>query len=358
MKAIVKVITVVVMAVMVLSIPPTWAAKKYEGQTMQVLLGITPQAREIVMEFIAPKLKEKWGINLATETMGSTSQIEKIVVMKDNPRITIAGWDIPIGVKAAEMGLAATIDIERAPNLKQLYEWAYTKVNGQLKVLSTSLQGVGIIYNEDIFKKKGLKPPTSWYDLWRKDLSDRISITAPESTWGLSALVTLARLEGGGENNIDPGFKKLKTLLPHIHTIHTWSSELSKLMQLGEVWMGTTGDNMGPAMRAKGFPARWVAPKEGSPMVNGGMSIIKNAPYQDVAYDFLNLYNSVEFQILKTHRSGSLCPNKNVWGKLTEKVKSDFALTPEASEQLLKLDWSEMNKKRAGWTERWHKEMK
>ena len=93
-------------------------------------------------------------------------------------------------------------------------------------------------------------------------------------------------------------------------------------------------------------------------MVNGGMSIIKNAPYQDVAYDFLNLYNSVEFQLLKTHSSGSLCPNKNVWGKLTGKVKSEFALTPEASEQLLKLDWSEMNKKRAGWTERWHKEMK
>jgi putative spermidine/putrescine transport system substrate-binding protein len=334
------------------------AAKKYEGETMQVFIGITPLAREQVVDYIAPRLKEKYGINLAGETMGSTGMVEKIVVMKDNPRVSIAGWDTPIGVRAAEMGLCAKIDVAKVPNLKNMYDWAIIRVDGDVKVLTTAVIGVGILYNEDEFKRKGLAPPTSWSDLWRKDLSGRVSITALESTWGTAALVVFARLEGGGEDNIDPGFKKVKTVLPYVHTIHTWSSELTKLLQLGEVWMGTTGSNMGPALRAKGFPAKWVAPKEASPMVNGGMSIIANAPYQDVAHDFLDLYFSEEFQLRRMRESGIVSPIKTVWDKLSKEEIEALPITDKDFDKLMRLDWTKINKERASWIERWHKEIK
>ncbi|MBW2148437.1 MAG: extracellular solute-binding protein, partial [Deltaproteobacteria bacterium] len=207
-------------------------------------------------------------------------------------------------------------------------------------------------YNEDIFKKKGLKPPTSWFDLWREDLKGRVSITALESGWGTAAFVTLARLSGGGEDNIDPGYAKVKTLLPNIHTIHTWSSELAKLLQLGEVWMGTTGSNMGPAMKAKGFPAKWIAPKEGSPMMNGGMSIIANAPYRDVSHDFMNIYFSEEFQLRRIKESGISSPIKTVW------ELNKLSITNKYFDKLIQLDWSKINPARPAWTERWHKEIK
>jgi len=355
MKHLFRILTVV--ALMALVLTPAWAAKKYDGKTMNIYLGITPHAREQVMEHIAPKLKEKWGINLAAEAIGSGAMLEKIVVQKNNPRISVAGWDVVIGMKAAKLGLCEPLDMEKAPNLKQLYKWALNNFDGKLQVLASSVSGVGLIYNEDLFKKKNLPLPTSWYDLWRKDLSGRVSITAPESTWGTAALATFARLEGGGEQNIDPGFKKYKTLLPHIHTIHTWSSELTKLLQLCEVWVGTTGSNMGVALRDKGFPARWVMPKEGAPMMGGGMSIVKNAPFPDVAYDFVNLYFSAEFQTIRVG-TGNATSSKTAWENATEKVKSGFPIRPDASEKLIKLDWTVINEKRAGWTERWHKEMK
>ncbi len=358
MRNLIKGLVVMAVITTVLASNSVYAAKKYEGETMQVFIGITPYAREQVMDYIAPKLKEKYGIKLAGETLGSTAMLEKILVMKDNPRITIAGWDAPIGVKAAEMGLCAKIDADKIPNLKDMYDWTIIRINGDIKVLTTSIIGVGLIYNEDEFKRRGLEPPTSWNDLWRKDLSGRVSITAPESTWGLSSLVFLAKMEGGGEDNIDPGFEKIKSLMPNVHTIHTWSSELAKLLQLGEVWMGTTGSNMGPSMRAKGFPAKWIAPKEGSPMVNGGMSIVANAPYQDVAHDFMNLYFSQEFEIIRTRESGISSPVKTVWDKLSKKDIESLAITEKDYDKLIRLDWSKMNKERAGWTERWHKEIK
>lgn len=350
----------IVMAVMTIALGAisAYAAKKYEGETMQVFIGITPYAREQVMDYIAPKLKEKYGIKLVGETMGSTGMVEKIVVMRDNPRVSIAGWDAPIGIKAAEMGLCATINVEKIPSLKNLYDWALIRVGGDLKVLTTSVIGVGILYNEDEFKRRGLAPPTSWSDLWRKDLSGRVSITALESTWGTAALVTFARLEGGGEDNMDPGFRKVNTLLPNVHTIHTWSSELTKLLQLGEVWMGTTGSNMGPALKAKGFPAKWIAPKEACPMVNGGISIIANAPYQDVAHDFLNLYFSTEFEVRRIRESGIVSPVKTTWDELSKKEIEALPITEKDFDKLMRLDWTKINKERSSWIERWHKEIR
>jgi putative spermidine/putrescine transport system substrate-binding protein len=334
------------------------AAKKYEGQTMQIMVGITPKAAEQVREDIAPKLKDKYGIEVAVEAQGSTAILEKIILMKDNPRVTIAGWDSPVGARGAEMGLCSKIDISKIPNVKDMYEWALVKQGGDVMVLTTSVVAVGIIYNEDVFKQKGFPPPTSWNDLWKKEYAGRVSIVAPQSTWGLASLVAISRVEGGGEDNVDPGFRKLKTLLPNIHTIHTWSSELAKLMQLGEVWIAITGDNMGPALKATGFPAKWVAPKEGAPMVNGGVSIVANAPYQDVAYDYLNLYYSQDYQLRRVRESGILCAIKTVWDKLTPKEKESLSMTNKDFDKLAQLDWTKIEKNRAAWTERWQKEMK
>ena len=337
---------------------PASAGKKYDGQTLQVLIGITPQAREQIIQYIAPKLKEKWGIELAVEPMGSTQIIEKIVVMKDNPRITIAGWDVPIGLAAADMDLCETIDPSRFANYKLLYDWAKSKHKGEVKVLAANLTGIGILYNEEEFKANKLPTPTSWYDLWNPVYKGRLSITAPESTWGLALLGMFTRLEGGADGNVDLAFSKLKTLTPDVHTIHTWSSELVKLFQLGEVWMATSGSNMGPSLREAGFPATWIMPKEGAPMANGGMSIVKGSPYQDVAYDFLDLYYSTEFQLHRVRNSGIFSPNSQVWDQLTEKEKAAQPINPDSFSRLVELDWAYIAKQKGAWIERWHKEIR
>ncbi len=337
---------------------PANAAKKYDGQTMQVLIGITPQAREQIMEYIAPKLKEKWGIDLAVEPMGSTQMIEKIVVMKDNPRVTIAGWDVPIGLAANDMGLCETIDPAKLSTLKLLYDWAVSKEKGEIKVLAANLTAIGLIYNDEEFTANKLTPPSSWYDLWKPEYKGRLSIVAPESTWGLAELPMFARLEGGGETNIDPGYAKIKTLTPNVHTIYTWSSELVKLLQLGEVWVAVTGSNIGPALKKDGLGVTWVLPKEGGPMANGGMSIVKGSPYQEVAYDFLDLYYSTPFQLMRVKQSGIFSPNSEVWSKLDDQEKKAQPMSPESFSKLIDLDWATIAKQKGAWIERWHKEIK
>ena len=129
-------------------------------------------------------------------------------------------------------------------------------------------------------------------------------------------------------------------------------------MQLGEVWIAIQSQNIASAMRETGFPARWVAPKEGAAMVNGGVSIIAKAPYQDVAYDYLNLYYSQEFQLRRMRESGSLPPIKTVWDKLSPKDRESLSITDRDFGKLTQLDWAKIGKERATWVERWKKEMK
>ncbi|MDQ7829722.1 MAG: extracellular solute-binding protein [Armatimonadota bacterium] len=332
------------------------AVRKYEGRTMTVYAGISPRVREDITEYIAPRLKEKFGIELAVEPLGSTVMLEKILAQRARPRVSVAGWDQPVGLQACVMGLCAPIDLAKAPNLRAAYDWAVIKVGGDVKVVATSLIGVGLIYNRDEFARRGLRPPTSWNDLWRDDLRGRISITAPESTWGLAALVMLAKLEGGSEANIEPGFARIKSLLPRLHTIHTWSSELAKLIQLGEVWLGTTGSNMGPALKGQGFPVEWVAPQEGSPVVGGGMSIVANAPYPDVAHEYVNLYFSPEFQVLRARNGGQTPTTRTGYARLSAQEKIDLPLRPLG--KLVHLDWATIMQAREGWIERWQREVR
>jgi putative spermidine/putrescine transport system substrate-binding protein len=170
--------------------------------------------------------------------------------------------------------------------------------------------------------------------------------------------VQWANLGGGGEDNIDPGFEYAQSLMDNMHTVHTWSSELANLMQLGEVWLGTTGSNMAPALRDQGMAVRWVAPSDGAPMVNGGLSIVKDAPCQEEAHAFINHYYSDEFQALRMRDGGVVSPSRSAWQSMTDSDQEGMDLTLSDFDVLVQFDWQQINENRPQWIERWQREIR
>jgi putative spermidine/putrescine transport system substrate-binding protein len=324
---------------------------------MQVYLAIAPNHREDVMAFIAPKLKEKFNVDLVTEAIGSVMMVDRLTAQGANPRVTIVQWDVPIGIAACDKGGCAPIDVEKAPNLKKLPPWALSKgPSGKPETLTAGVVGVGILYNEDELKKHNLPVPKSWADLKRPEYAGRLGITAPQSSMGTAALVMLARINGGGEKSIDPGFVATKEITPK-NTIFTWSSEMSNLFQLGDLWLAVNSNNIAPALRAKGLPIKFSLPTEGSPTVNTGMSLVKGAPCEAAAYEYINLYFSDEFQA-KRMESGTLSPSKDAWGKISPELKADLGMGPNDLDKFIDLDWRAINAARPGWIERWTREIK
>src|SRR4029077_1539049 len=88
--------------------------------SMQVYLAIAPNHREDVMAYIAPKLKEKFNVDLVAEAIGSVMMVDRLTAQGANPRVSIVQWDVPIGISACDKGGCAPIDVEKAPNLKKL----------------------------------------------------------------------------------------------------------------------------------------------------------------------------------------------------------------------------------------------
>jgi putative spermidine/putrescine transport system substrate-binding protein len=326
---------------------------------MQVYLSIFPRHREDVMEVIAPQMRARHNVELVAEAIGSVNMVERIQAQGANPRVSIAHWDLPVGVQACEQGLCRPIDLARAPNAQRLYDWAYSKdAQGRTTVLATNVVGVGIIYREDEFRRRNLAPPTSWADLRRPELRGRIAITAPQSTWGTAALVMMARNGGGGEGNIEAGFAATRALQPSLHSVFTWTSELANLWQLGEVWVAVTGNNMAPTLSTSGTPTRFVAPSEGAPNVPGGVSLVNGGPCEAAAYDYLNVYYSDDFQRRRMVGGGVPSPSRTAWEGVTDPASAGVNITPADFGKLVTLDWATVNAARPAWMQRWQREIR
>lgn len=210
-------------------------------------------------------------------------------------------------------------------------------------MLATNVIGVGIIYREDEFRRRNIPPPTSWADLRRPEVRGRVAITAPQSTWGTAALVMLARNAGGGERNVDPGFAATRTPQPSLHSIFTWTSELSNLWQFGEVWVAVTGNNMAPTLTTAGVPTRFVMPTEGAPIVPGGVSLVNGGPCEAAAYDYLNVYFSDDFQLRRMRGGGVARPSRTAWERVPDAERAGVNLEPADFAKLINLDWSAIN---------------
>lgn len=57
-------------------------------------------------------------------------------------------------------------------------------------------------------------PMTAWADLWRDDLAGKIAWPTYPGAQGTSALLMAARINGGSEFDIDPGFEAIAELKP------------------------------------------------------------------------------------------------------------------------------------------------
>ena len=76
--------------------------------------------------------------------------------------------------------------------------------------MAIGLIGTGFMYNTKVFKEKGWAAPTSWNDLKDPKFKKLLVIPPINNTYGLYTLMMYARMNGGGEKNIEPGFKVMK----------------------------------------------------------------------------------------------------------------------------------------------------
>ena len=299
--------------------------------------------------FLADPFERRTGARVTLVPSLSLEVLAKIKASPANPPFDVIVLDEGPHLQASADGVVQRLDEKIVSNLAQVYP-AYQKVTHGFGV-PQAYSVVGLAYNT----KKVRTPPTSWRDLFKAEFKGQVGVVNLNSSLGVAFLVMLARLNGGGEANIEPGFAAFKDLMGSVSAVAPRPGALAALFERDEVAIGPLWNNTILTLREKGLPVDWVVPKEGALVVMSVMNMVTNTNQPQLAAQFINDAISREYQLKAAIPPYFFGPtNRGV--SLPAALRRYLPTRPEEVAQLLSLDWTVINPNRQAWTDRFNRE--
>lgn len=147
-----------------------------------------------------------------------------------------------------------TIDPANVPNLKNIVPSYHRPGN---RGVGFSIAPVGLMYNTKLVNP----PPTSWTDMWSPRF--RGKVTTIRYAWYMNGLVIAARLNGGSERSIDPGFKLWSERADQFVAFANSNVEARDLVVRGDASMVAMFGGNVEQWKREGAPVDFVIPREG-----------------------------------------------------------------------------------------------
>jgi putative spermidine/putrescine transport system substrate-binding protein len=299
---------------------------------------------------IIPAFEKLAGVKIEYVAGNSTDTLAKLQAQKGNQQIDIAIFDDGPANQAIALGFCSTLT--DAP--------VYKDVAPAMKFSSNKAVGLGFVvtglfYNTKIFAENKWPAPTSWNDLKSKQYGRKIVTPPINNTYGLHTLVVMAKLNGGGEENIDPGFKVFKDEInPNIVAYEPSPAKMTELFQNGQAVMGVWGSGRVKAFADTGFPVAFVYPKEGGYVLGSGACPIEGSKNAAEANAFIQFMLSPAIQKSMAIAYGTTPGNMTV--TLAPDERKGMPSDDEAK-NLKSVNWEIINAKREDWTKRWNREV-
>ncbi|HCR96365.1 MULTISPECIES: ABC transporter substrate-binding protein [Halomonas] len=297
---------------------------------------------------IAPDFEAAHGVDIVYVPGNSSSTIAKLQAQANNQEISVALVDNGPMQMAMQFGLCDSVTNTVA--FGDLYDMAKPEAFDG-KAVGIGLVATGITYNKAKFDREGWAAPTSWNDLIEDKFENRVTSNSITGTFGLNALLMFAQMNGGSEENIEPGFEAIQErLAPNVVTWTSSNAEMAQLFQNGDIDIGVWGSNRANALKDTGFPVEFVYPNEGAPAIIASACAVAGSPQPDLAQELLKYLVSPKVQ-KKLATQGFGPTNRAVT------LDADIAETvPYGEDKLAKMismDWEVINANRADWAKRW-----
>jgi putative spermidine/putrescine transport system substrate-binding protein len=319
-------------------------AKIGKGRTLVVGIWSDSQ-EEIIRELIVPKFEEQTGAKVELVLGSSPDRYARIYAELDNPTFDVVYLNQAHTEQASKDGVILPANPDNVPEYKNLYEIA--KNSGGYGI---SLTCVGLMYSTETFSE----PPTSWKVCWDAAYAGRVAPYAFPSTQGTGFLIMAAKLNGGNENNIDPGFEALKKLKPYPQII-TGVDDANIAFKNGDVVLAPQLSSVVYTYKMDGGPVDFVIPEEGAVLAMNCAGITKNSKNVDLAEIWINMQLSPEVQKAYAERIYFGPTNSTV--VLSDEVAEMVIYGEEEVARLYCQDNSVVTANQAAWTERWNKEI-
>lgn len=300
---------------------------------------------------VIPAFEKATGVKVEYVAGNSTDNLAKLQAQKGNQQIDVVILDDGPMYQAVALGFCA--DLAKAPVYDQLYDLA-TMPSG--KAVNFGAVGTGIVYNKTYFEENKLTPPSSWKDIEDPAFKKKLVIPPINNSYGLHALVMMARLNGGGEKAIDPGFKEFKDKInPNVLAYEPSPGKMTELFQSNQAVVAVWGSGRAKALADTGFPAAFVYPKEGGVVLGSAACQIPGSKNAAEAQAFIQHMLAVEAQTSLAVSAGFGPVNKTVELPADKQVGIPYG--PEQVSKLLVVDWATINANREVWNKRWTREI-
>ncbi|AMV47585.1 ABC transporter substrate-binding protein [Paraburkholderia caribensis] len=318
------------------------------AETTLYVANVGGSNEQLYRQKIIPPFEKAHDVKIVYVAGNSSDTLAKLQAQKGHQQINVAVMDDGPMYQAMQLGLCAKVD--EAPVMKDLYPLARLGPTA----VGVGMVATGIGYNEQAFRKLGLPAPDSWQVLTDKRLKGKLGVPPITNTYGLHTLVMLARLNGGGEKNIDPGFTAMtQQVAPDVLSWAPTPGEMDGLMQAGDVIIAPYGSGRAVALQNTGFPLKFVYPKEGGVALQVAACPVAENAQPKLSQEFIQYLLSPEVQAMQAQGIGLGPVNKTV--KLTPEVAARVPYGPDQVSKLTAMDWATINQHRTEWTERWNR---
>jgi len=298
---------------------------------------------------VIPDFEAKHGVKVEYVAGNSTDTLAKLQAQKANQVIDVAIVDDGPMYQAIQLGFCARI--EGLPK-DQLYDAAKFKDD---KAVAVGQTGTGFMINTKVFKEKGWATPVSWNDLKDPKYKKVLVIPPINNTYGLYTLMMFARIGGGGEKSIEPGFKIMKDEVnPNVLVYEPSPGKMTELFQSGQALIAVWGTGRVQAFANSGFPVDFVYPKEGAPILLASACPVAKASISPLAHEFIKTIISSNVQTVLAKEMGNGPVNKMVDVNMAE---LKMAPVGERAKLIIAPDWDAINVNREEWTKRWNREV-
>ena len=206
--------------------------------------------------------------------------------------------------------------------------------------------GAGLAYNKDHFKS----PPTSWNDLFRKDLKGRPGYPVLSQSYSPLVMTRIAELHGGGIDDIGKGMAKLATIKDRVQLFRIF--EILKAINQGDASIAPMLNIF--VRKDPKVPLSFAGRKDGGVGVVNLACVLKASENKAVAEQFLNFYLSAEHQARIAKEAGDSPVNKTVpipAGTVYNMV------TPDQISRMHHYDATKIAAKLGGWLKRFQEEI-
>ncbi|WP_417815967.1 ABC transporter substrate-binding protein [Thalassospira alkalitolerans] len=304
----------------------------------------------LMKELIIPEFEAKHDVKIQFVAGNSTENLARLQAQKGNQELDVVILDDGPMYQADALGFCAPM--KASPIMDDVYDIAKLGPNS----VGFGFVATGFTYNTKYFEDKGWAPPSSWMDLADEKYSQILSIPPISNTYGLHALVMMARLNGGSEKDIDPGFDVMADqVAPNILVFEPSSGKMSELFQSGEIALSIWGSGRTKSLADTGFSAKFAYPKEGAVALMLGACPVIQSNVPDEAAEFINYLLDPEIQVRLADAMGSGPVNRNA--VLSDELAEALPYGPEQIEKLVAVDWDVINPAREEWTKRWSREI-